>query len=67
MDIREDIIRLFASHPSPLSTCEVIRALSPRHAAKQIHDALRRMLEASVLELAAPCHHRLLMPGRKMP
>jgi len=67
MDIREDIIRLFASHPSPLSTCEVIRALSPRHAAKQIHETLRRMLEASVLELAASSGHRLLVPGRKMP
>ena len=66
MDIREDIIRLFASHPSPLSTCEVIRALSPHHAAKQIHETLRRMLETSVLELAAG-HHRLLVPGRKMP
>lgn len=67
MDIREDIIRLFASHPSPLSTCEVVRALSPRHTAKQIHETLRRMLEASVLELGAPGHHRLLLPGRKMP
>ncbi len=67
MDIREDIIRLFASHPSPLSTCEVVLALSPRHTAKQIHDALRRMLASSILELGAPGHHRLLVPGRKMP
>ena len=67
MDTREDIIRLFASHPSPLSTYEIVRVLSPRHAAKQIHETLHRMLEASVLELGVPGHHRLLVPGRKMP